>query len=182
MDNRIYFNLVKDQTTSLRIHNNKEKVFLNIHQKFKDFSKQIDMVSSSRSKIDIVIEIFNYSIINFNICVLNPSILKIFGILMKRGVVINSDIQDGIRDGNKWKTCHQKFLKVYKLFREKYLNFVFKNMKKHIYIIKECPICFENITKKQSVQTYCNHSFHKYCLYQHMENRNNCPICRAQIF
>jgi len=55
MDNRIYFNLVKDQTTSLRIHNNKEKVFLNIHQKFMDFCKKIDMVSNSRSKIDIII-------------------------------------------------------------------------------------------------------------------------------
>ena len=46
----------------------------------------------------------------------------------------------------------------------------------------ECPICYINLTKKNSYKTTCNHLFCNKCK-NDMSNRNifNCPVCRAEM-
>ena len=53
---------------------------------------------------------------------------------------------------------------------------------------EECSICLESIDSRESVETLCNHTFHKKCLSQVVQvNEENigvyirCPICREQI-
>jgi len=47
--------------------------------------------------------------------------------------------------------------------------------------VNDCPICLENIEKKEIVVTNCNHFFHKKCLFESLIEINRCPICRSTI-
>ncbi|GFS47805.1 hypothetical protein TNCV_3598141 [Trichonephila clavipes] len=42
-----------------------------------------------------------------------------------------------------------------------------------------CPICLTPIDKQE--RTQCGHVFHKKCLLQRLDIRNNCSICRASL-
>lgn len=45
----------------------------------------------------------------------------------------------------------------------------------------ECPICFVPIETTGHVTTKCGHRFCLKCLLQHLNNNNNCPLCRTNI-
>ena len=49
-------------------------------------------------------------------------------------------------------------------------------------IIKECSICYENISTSESVKLKCNHIFHKECMEQWVKKSGTCPLCRYNIF
>jgi len=51
----------------------------------------------------------------------------------------------------------------------------------------ECPICYENVHKLNSIETPCNHQFCKDCFAQFVLNSDvqhslHCPLCRNALF
>ena len=51
----------------------------------------------------------------------------------------------------------------------------------------ECPICYENVPKLNSIETPCNHHFCKDCFAQFVLNTDvqqslHCPLCRNALF
>ena len=53
------------------------------------------------------------------------------------------------------------------------------NKKQKIY--DTCPICLEDIKDNNFVVTKCNHKFCFSCLAKSCHEKNNCPLCRAEI-
>ena len=47
--------------------------------------------------------------------------------------------------------------------------------------MKNCSICFENITEEKLIKTDCNHCFHKKCMNEWLKIKNNCPLCRRKV-
>ena len=46
----------------------------------------------------------------------------------------------------------------------------------------ECVICMDTCNNNEMKQLpICNHSFHKSCINQWLNIKQNCPICRASI-
>ena len=46
----------------------------------------------------------------------------------------------------------------------------------------QCPICFDNIKTNELInKTPCKHIYHNKCLENWLENKNNCPKCRAKV-
>jgi len=50
----------------------------------------------------------------------------------------------------------------------------------------ECPVCYENIPKLNTIETCCNHNFCRNCFTKFVMNTNlnkslNCPMCRTDI-
>jgi hypothetical protein len=51
-----------------------------------------------------------------------------------------------------------------------------------IYIMEDCPICYESITNINVCVTICNHKFHTSCLLTNsLKCENICPICRTNL-
>ena len=44
-----------------------------------------------------------------------------------------------------------------------------------------CPICDDEITLENSVNTECNHTFCKKCFWKWTKENNSCPLCRHTI-
>ena len=44
-----------------------------------------------------------------------------------------------------------------------------------------CPICSDEITLENSVNTECNHTFCKKCFWKWTKENNTCPLCRHSI-
>ena len=44
-----------------------------------------------------------------------------------------------------------------------------------------CPICSDEITLENSVNTECNHTFSKKCFWKWTKENNTCPLCRHSI-
>lgn len=46
----------------------------------------------------------------------------------------------------------------------------------------KCSICLENLEGNTNRKTSCNHTFHKECIYQWINNKKNtCPLCRKKL-
>ena len=45
----------------------------------------------------------------------------------------------------------------------------------------DCPICFEVITMANIAVTTCGHTFHSSCIFQNLEERIECPMCRTAL-
>jgi hypothetical protein len=47
-----------------------------------------------------------------------------------------------------------------------------------------CPICLENICKTEKIvkMNVCCHQFHKNCALSTLERKEECPICRSNIY
>lgn len=45
----------------------------------------------------------------------------------------------------------------------------------------QCPVCYEEITLKNIVNTKCNHSYCSDCFWKWANTKNNCPVCREPI-
>ena len=53
---------------------------------------------------------------------------------------------------------------------------------KKLHIKCECPICLEDIELDTCIyDTYCNHNFHKECLYRWKNIKYSCPICNRSL-
>jgi hypothetical protein len=47
---------------------------------------------------------------------------------------------------------------------------------------RDCPICLSPIDETQEAMvTPCSHAFHRHCLERWMEERPDCPFCRAPL-
>ena len=44
-----------------------------------------------------------------------------------------------------------------------------------------CPICSDELTLVNSVNTECNHTFCKKCFWKWTKEKNTCPLCRHSI-
>lgn len=44
-----------------------------------------------------------------------------------------------------------------------------------------CPICSDELTLVNSVNTECNHTFCKKCFWKWTKENNTCPLCRHSI-
>jgi len=44
--------------------------------------------------------------------------------------------------------------------------------------LQECPICFEEFNIDEMVITSCHHAFCDHCILRHIQENDNCPICR----
>lgn len=45
----------------------------------------------------------------------------------------------------------------------------------------DCPICYEKIGDTNFTITSCGHKFCNPCLFKHMDNNNECPMCRTEF-
>lgn len=47
-----------------------------------------------------------------------------------------------------------------------------------------CPICYEEIKKTQKIvkMEICNHQYHEVCALKTLEHKEECPVCRANIY
>ena len=47
-----------------------------------------------------------------------------------------------------------------------------------------CPICYEEIKKTQKIvkMDICNHQYHEVCALKTLEHKEECPVCRANIY
>ena len=47
-----------------------------------------------------------------------------------------------------------------------------------------CPICYEEIKKTQKIvkMDICNHQYHEDCALKTLEHKEECPVCRANIY
>lgn len=65
----------------------------------------------------------------------------------------------------------------------KYYIYNLSNIRHNNYIIDtslECPVCYEIITDNLTI-TFCNHIYHKECIYKWLILNDSCPICRKII-
>ena len=46
----------------------------------------------------------------------------------------------------------------------------------------ECPVCYDTIHDNNYIITKCNHKFCTDCLFNSLNNKSCCPICRQEIF
>lgn len=44
-----------------------------------------------------------------------------------------------------------------------------------------CPICSDDLTLENTVNTECNHTFCKKCFWKWIKENNTCPLCRHSI-
>ncbi|XP_074641041.1 RING finger protein 24-like [Tubulanus polymorphus] len=45
-----------------------------------------------------------------------------------------------------------------------------------------CPVCLDEYhTKEQIALCRCGHTFHKKCLVMWLDQKNNCPVCKATV-
>jgi len=112
-------------------------------------------------------EIHNSSMVNINGDTL-------FEIKLMMGVIIFSSFC--VQCVNTWGICE----KIDKRVRSWKLN---KHLKEHLLksdSAGECSICLELYQENDKiVQLTCNHIFHKDCIREWLQNKqNNCPLCR----
>ena len=65
------------------------------------------------------------------------------------------------------------------------LKYFIENNEKLFKTLKDknsCSICLSNIGKKNMSFTLCCHVFCFTCIIQHLEHKQNCPLCRRKLF
>jgi len=64
-----------------------------------------------------------------------------------------------------------------------HFNMYQEEMKKFEALLDECPICYDSTTKEYDIkiQLECGHWFHKGCILEWRNKRNECPMCKKQI-
>jgi Zinc finger, C3HC4 type (RING finger) len=48
-------------------------------------------------------------------------------------------------------------------------------------ILGECPVCYDEIKMINMAVTRCGHVFHASCVFESLEHRIDCPLCRTQL-
>jgi len=44
-----------------------------------------------------------------------------------------------------------------------------------------CPICLNNYDSADFLKTPCGHVYHQYCLEEWLQQKSECPTCRAYL-
>ena len=89
-----------------------------------------------------------------------------------------------IKSNNKYKNRRKQKTKTEIKTKKTEIKTIIKTVNKTINrIINEtCPICYEDIEKKNYIITDCNHIFCNNCLFKSLNKQSCCPICRKEIF
>jgi hypothetical protein len=137
-------------------------------------------------KIDKFIEIYELINNNFELLYELKSGIDFFFIAFHKKEEIISFLEKNKNKNNeeKRKKISKRFLKLSQLFDKKFLemiaakpNFLQDKDKEK----DNCPICLDNIAKKEMFLTQCNHCFHKNCILNLLKQNILCPICRCYI-
>lgn len=136
-------------------------------------------------KMMVFMEIYELILYHFDLLYEVKKCTDFFYEAFKKKEQIKTWIENEISEGKKLKKIFNRFKKLFILYEKKCLELVgFKTEKVTPTPLMEenCPICLEIITKKDIYKTKCMHSFHKKCILNHFYQRNNCPLCRSNLF
>ena len=168
---------------SERIYNNEDKLLKSIT---KTISQKISLANNLyifKEKITHISYIYELVTKNFKLLCSSKKCTGFFYNMMKKKEEIELALKKEIEKGSKLKTFSKKIMKILDLFEDKFIESYFNNMKSKTNLdVNDCPICLETIIKKDKVTTNCSHCFHKKCLFQHILNKDTCPICRSILF
>jgi hypothetical protein len=168
---------------SERIMNKKEKIFHSFLINISKILKTLTNIQDNNEKIIYITDIYRLIINNFDIIIEKTQAkCNFIDVAYKKKDQFLVELKNKMEKGEKIKLLYNNYLKVTSIFEKKYLDYIFKFTKnKPTSQINDCPICLENIEKKEIIVTECNHCFHKNCLFKSIIERNTCPICRLNI-
>jgi len=63
-----------------------------------------------------------------------------------------------------------------------FLKKQFVDMYEKLGELTDCPVCFETLTKENSVVPNCGHMLCKTCKDKICEGNKECPICKAKLY
>ena len=179
---QIHKHTIENCRRSERILNEKEKIFNSFLINISKILKTLTNIQDNNEKIIYITDIYQLIINNFDIIIKKSKNCSFIGIAYKKKDQFLVELKNKIEKGEKIKLLYNNYLKVTSIFEKKYFDYVFKFMKnKPKSQINDCPICLENIEKKEIIVTECNHCFHKNCLFKSLIERNTCPICRLNL-
>ena len=172
---------------SIRIQGYNKTKFDDIVKKLGDLINSINNESCYKKKITRFNDIYDIVIDNFDIIIQQQNIHNRFLFCMfEKTLNIKSFLETEIEKGERIQELYKQNIKYFFTFEKKYMDYIFQNLKhnsKDSDSDSDCPICLEKIcNNKDIIVTNCNHCFHKRCLFNHMLNVENCPICRTMIF
>lgn len=179
---QIYMTSIENCRRSERILNEKEKIFNSFLINISKLLKTLTDIQDNNEKIIYITDIYQLIINNFDIIIEKSKNCIFIDIAYKKKDQFLVELKNKIEKGEKIKLLYNNYLKVITIFEKKCLDYVFKFTKnKPKSQINDCPICLENIVKKEIIVTECNHCFHKKCLFNSLTVKNTCPICRSTI-
>jgi translation elongation factor EF-G len=167
----------------IKEQNSKKSILIikQIHHLIQPFSclKQME-------KIDKFIEIYQLINNNFELLYELKSGIDFFYIAFIKKEEINAFLKKEINNEKKIKNISKHFFKLSQLFDKKFLEIIAAKSP----FLKEkendnlCPICLDNIGKKEIFLSQCNHCFHKNCILNLLKQCSSisCPICRCYLF
>jgi hypothetical protein len=182
----------------------KSKRIIDIKQKeysllYKELGYIIHLIkgeSELKKRIDLYCKFYICISESFHLLAYNNSVSSFLNIVFDKGEESLNILKSYLEDGLKINTHYKRLLKIYSIFKKKYIDYLLKSLihthplidiilkslkNKSDNSLSECPICFETIKKKDCIVTNCNHYFHKLCLAKNLLERHTCPICRATI-
>jgi hypothetical protein len=171
---------------SIRIYEYNKIKFNDVVKKLGKIIQYINDESCYKKKITLFNDIYDIVLENFDIIVEQPNIhIRFLLCMFEKTIEIKSFLETEIEKGEKIQYLHKKNKKYFCIFETKYMNYIFQNLLLNVPSTSgyyDCPICLENIcNNKDIIVTDCNHCFHKRCLFNHILNIENCPICRTTI-
>jgi hypothetical protein len=177
-----------EKRKSIRIHEYNKIKFMDIVKKLGKVIQSINNEYCFKKKITMFNDIYDIVLDNFDVIVEQPNIHNRFLFNMFATTIeIKSILETKIENGEKIQYLYLKNKKYFCMFETKYMNYIFRNLLLNVpsdstSTSYDCPICLENTSNhKDIIVTDCNHCFHKRCLFKHLLNIENCPICRKNI-
>ena len=183
-----YFESESNTRKSIRIQGYNKTKFDDIVKKIGDLINSINNESCYKRKITRFNDIYDIVIDNFDIIIQQHNIhIRFLFCMFEKTVNIKSFLETEIEKGERIQELYLKNKKYFNIFETKYMDYIFQNLKHNSTSLdskdSDCPICLEKIcNNKDIIITNCKHCFHKRCLFKHLLNIDNCPICRTMIF
>ena len=170
---------------SIRIQGYNKTKFYDIVKKIGVLINAINNESCYKKKITRFNDIYDIVIDNFDIIIQQQN--KFLFCMFEKTLNIKSFLETEIEKGERIQELYLKNKKYFNIFETKYMDYIFQNLNskdsKDSESDSDCPICLEKIcNNKDIIITNCKHCFHKRCLFKHLLNIDNCPICRTMIF
>ena len=184
-----YYELYKRK--SIRIKEYNKTKFDDVVKNLSNLINSINNETCYKKKITLFNNIYDIVIDNFDIIIQQPNNthVRFLFCIFEKTVNIKSFLETEIEKGERIQELYKQNIKYFFTFETKYMDYIFQNLKQNSKDVdldsdSDCPICLEKIMNKQKdiVVTNCKHCFHKRCLFNHLLNIENCPICRNRIY
>ena len=162
---------------------NKSKFNVIVVKSLNNLLQDFNNANCYKKKIILFNKIFDVVLDNFDIIVQQPNNrIGFLFTMFKKSFEVKCFLEKEIENGEKIHKIYKKYSKKFYCFETTYINYIFQNLiKPPTQTSNDCPICLENIDKKDIIVTDCSHCFHKKCLFKHLFRVENCPICRTNI-